>query len=343
MITIHELGHYLAGKILHFKIKQFSIGFGPALYSRTSQKTGEKFAIRLLPLGGFCEFEGEDEKDNKNPAAFNNQKPWKRIVVLLSGALTNFVVSVLILITVFLIAGMFFPSVAKVYPQSTFDSAGSALTETQLVDQQLRDGDIILEVNGVFIYTNDLSGELSKYNVGDTLTLEIVRVIDGKQERIKIDSKIGYFLDSNGKIYTGLGIGVSSANYRMGFFETLGRSFVYVFKMAGVILSFFGQLISGKQSLANIGGPITTVDVMAQVARVGFKDFIWLIGLIGINLAVFNILPFPALDGARIVFVLIEWIFKKPVNRNVEAAIHLAGIIILFAFVIVVEIFHYLV
>ena len=90
LITVHELGHYVAGKILGFKINEFAIGFGPALYKRVNKKTGEVFSIRVLPLGGYCAFEGEDE-DNPSKDAFNNKAPWRRLIVLVSGVLFNFV------------------------------------------------------------------------------------------------------------------------------------------------------------------------------------------------------------------------------------------------------------
>ncbi|MCL1901796.1 MAG: site-2 protease family protein [Firmicutes bacterium] len=340
MITVHELGHYLAAKCLGFKVKQFSIGMGPAIFSRVSKKNGEKFAIRCIPLGGFCSFEGDDENESNNPMAFNNQKPWKRIIVLISGALANIIVSILILITIFLISGMFFRPVVKVYDQSAFKPDGTV--NNFIIEEQklLKQDDIILEVDGVFLYNDEWPSELKNLEVGEKVKLVIVR--DG--ERMNVEASIGYFLDADGEIYTGLGISRGNfVTYRFGFFETLGRGFVYTFRMAGTILSVLGELIIGQQSLVNVGGPITTVDVISQVARNSFRDFIHLTGLIGINLAIFNLLPFPALDGARVIFVGIEWIFKKPVKRNVEAIIHLVGLLLLFSLVLGLEFYRYVI
>ncbi|MDE6001497.1 MAG: site-2 protease family protein, partial [Clostridia bacterium] len=97
MITVHEFGHYLAGKALRFKINEFAIGFGPKLFKRTSKKSGEAFSIRLLPLGGFCAFDGEDD-DGLNPNSFNKKAPWKRIIVLISGPLMNYILALLLII-----------------------------------------------------------------------------------------------------------------------------------------------------------------------------------------------------------------------------------------------------
>lgn len=334
MIAVHEFGHYLSAKLLGFKVKQFSIGFGKALFSKTSKKTGEKFALRIVPLGGFCAFEEDDEK----PESFNNQRPWKRIIVLVSGGLANIIVSILILILVFSISGMFFRSVEKVYEQSALKPDGTV--NDFIIDQEdlLKEGDVILKVNGMLTYEDEWPSELKDLDAGAKVNLEIVR--DG--ERMNVEAYIGYFKDSKGVPYKGLGITRGSiVTYRLGFFETLGITFEYSFKMAGKILSFLGELIIGQRSLADVGGPITTIDVISQVARNSFRDLVFFIGLIGINLAVFNLLPFPALDGGRVIFVLIEWIFRKPVNRNVESKIHFAAIVLLFGFIIALEFCRY--
>lgn len=472
MITVHELGHYLAGKALGFKIKQFSIGFGPAIFKRKSKKNGQIFAIRVFPLGGFCEFEGEDEAGNSSPEAFNNQKPWKRIIVLFSGAFANFIISILIVILVFSIGGMHFPSVAKNYEQSYVDLDGNKIKQTSELfvkeEERLKEGDIILEVGGKFQYLNtDLGKALSKFDVGENIPVTVIR--DGK--RIEVLSKKGYFVQPgydriesdkdvplykdknilseqlsmlkhkqqigiiekdgdfyyvriiinekecrgyvevkyinyipmgtikgdikdkktplyksenvlseqllmlpsgqqvdilekgdgfwriettlNNKEYSGyvraedvtdafigLGIGQGAEVYRLPFFESLGRGFVYSFKMSWEMLSILGKLVTGQIPFTDVGGPIATIGLTAEVARSGFRNLVDIIALIGINLAIMNILPIPSLDGARMVFVGIEVIRKKPVKREIEAKIHMWGIIILFTFVILADVFY---
>lgn len=401
MITIHELGHYIAGKALGFKIKQFSIGFGKALFQKTSQKTGEKFTLRIFPMGGFCEFEGEDEAGNESPQAFNNKKPWKRIIVLLSGAFANFVVSFLIVVLVFLIGGMYFPSVAKNNIQS--DKSGNPIPNYMVQEsQRLHEGDIILEVGNKFLYLNgDLNTALSKFEIGEEIPIAIVR--DGKRMDLKV--KKGYFIsplskiDSNKDIqlykdknisseqllmlkneqqieileagnefyyvkvtadnktytgyveakyifkdsYVGLGIGQGAGTYRLPFFETLGKSFVYSFKIAWAILSAFWQLITGQIGLGSVGGITATVDMTAQVARSGFRNLIDIVALIGINLAIFNVLPLPALDGGRVAFAGIEWVRKKPIKREIEAKIHMWGIIVLLGLIVVFDVSYWII
>ena len=117
LITVHEFGHYVAGKMLGFKINEFAIGFGPKIFSRTNKKTGEVFSIRVLPLGGFCAFEGEDE-DNPNPDAFNNKKPWKRLIVLVSGVLFNFLFGIITAVIFLNVNGYALPCIADFSPNN---------------------------------------------------------------------------------------------------------------------------------------------------------------------------------------------------------------------------------
>lgn len=344
MVTVHELGHYVAGKIFKFKILEFSIGFGPALFKRTSKKTGEIFSIRAIPLGGYCAFGEDDETDPDDPQAFNNQHPAKRIAVLLSGVAMNFAASLLIAIMVFISAGMFFPSVGSVLP----DDVNSAPTDPVFV---LKEGDTILAINGRFLYINgDLQSALSGIETGKTFTANIVR--DGVRMNVPLVKRAynHYDQDSPGQIAKdgegnaikseGLGITQSYTSYNLGFWESIEKGFNYCFKMAGVILSFFGKLITGQIGLEGVGGPVTTIETTANIARLGFRPLVEIVVLIGVNLAVFNILPIPALDGMRIVFTVIEWIRKRPIKRSVEAMIHLGGLIFLFGFVILADLLH---
>lgn len=332
MVTVHELGHYIAGKILNFKINEFSIGFGKVLYKKTSPKTGETFFIKLIPLGGYCAFEGEDA-DEQNPRAFNNQKPWKRIIVLLAGVFMNFVFALLIAVVIFASVGMYYPTASKLYPD--------APTQTEQVIT-LEQGDIILAVNGKELYLNgDLRKALQAIGENEEFTVTVVR--QGVKQNIQ-NIKKRYYVSENTAgeetVYFGLGILQGFESYKLGFFEAIGKGTAYCFRMAGVILGFFGDLITGKINFSQIGGPIATIDYTAQVAKMGLRPLMDIVTLIGVNLAVFNILPIPALDGSRILFILIEWIRKKPVKRELEGKIHFVGLMLLFGFVILADLFH---
>lgn len=464
MITVHEFGHYAAAKLLDFRVNEFSIGMGPALYKR-KLKNGEQFSIRALPLGGYCAFEGEDE-DNSDPRAFNNKKPWQRLIVLVAGATMNFISAVLIFCIAFCGYGQMCVQAFEV------KNSGEAYA--------LCDGDVILRLNEKTIYlSTDLAAALNGTKKGDIVSAEVMR--GGKRQKIEIrlqdtptssnlqdyggvlkslsfatiygaagvinetndkskilagdwllrydyseppktadgfsegkDGGLGetfnYFIcDESGAItecfmseayyyslpraygeqeicdaVRGLKTGdklyfflsraendsaerilvtlnadevadysqysneqclsflnisklsgqwrMTSENVRFGFFENIGRAAVYSVKNCTVSLSALWQIITGKLSVSNMSGTIGTIALTSQVAAQGFKYVLEMAGLIGVSLAVFNLLPIPALDGARAVFVIIEWIRKKPVNRKVEGIIHAVGLIVLLIF-----------
>ena len=399
MIVIHELGHYTAGKLLGFKIDEFSIGFGPAIFKRKNKKTGEVFALRPFPVGGFCAFHGEDadgalldEEGNpvidskgnvvKDPDAFNNQKPWKRLIVLFSGAFMNFLSAIVIITIYFSAYGQLLPAVVGTASidgyQNVFES-----------------GDAILSINGKqvnIMLQEDLDNAFS--GLGDSAEFVVLR--DGKRVKLKA-GKFNYCpfedgdkiyavngqkvetpypyqqladnvdtdeqitvvtarYDENGKIskttmlvkrgadgvfYSyGFGITRSLARVKLPFFLAFGRAWGFCFFIVFKILASLGALITGKAGIETAGGTITTIGMMAKVSALGFDSFLYVVAIISANLAVMNLLPFPALDGSRMLFTLIEMIFKKPVPRKVEAVIHTVGLVLLIVLAVFLDIFH---
>ncbi|MBR1971072.1 MAG: site-2 protease family protein [Clostridia bacterium] len=333
MITVHEFGHYIAGKKLGFKIMEFSIGFGPAIYKR-KLKSGEDFSLRAIPLGGYCAFLGEGEDLSTSEMSFDKQAPWKRIIVLIAGALMNFLTTIVIVVLTFGISGQYVFKVNKVLPNATG-------YESEIV---LKEGDLILSANDVDIYTTtDLSTVLNKAKEDgkDFVNLEIVR----NNERTEIKAPFRNYqstgIDQNGNQITttayGLGFSPTTSLYKFGFFETLGRSLKYCFIMAGEVLSVIGQLFTGKIGLNMLSGPVSTITITAEVASLGIRQLLELITLIGVNLAVFNLLPIPALDGCKVLLTTIEWIRGKPVSKKVEGILDMAGFIFLIGFAILVD------
>lgn len=389
MVLIHETGHYTAGKLLKFKINEFAVGMGPKILSKT-KKNGEVVSLRLLPLGGFCAFEGED-KDVPVEGAFNSQKPWKRLIVLFSGALFNFLSALLICILLFGVYGETVAVVNKVY-----DFAPA-------MNQQLEQGDIIYKINGKNVFVLD---NLSRYMTdemevtvlkpnGEQVTYkgiqrksfcsvfvselsgsyqsgerslaqnDMIYKIDGKLVSQKgdvakylyqagetctvtvfADKEYDYVLQTDvlrSKIklaeqeYNGIGMSTTYQTHKFSFGTALLRVFPYCGEVAMLVLRTLGGLITGVVGLDQVGGPISTISMTSQVVSYGFASVLALIVLISVNLAVFNLLPVPALDGCRMVFVIIEWIARKPINRKVEGYINGIGLILLLAFVVLID------
>ena len=382
MVTIHEFGHYIAGKTLGFKINEFSVGFGPAIFKKRSKKTGEIFALRVIPLGGYCAFDGEDfeeeseqkkeplfeefskeeekpleeysnsvkdeKKDEEYPEPkgekFTNQPPWKRIIVLVAGATMNYLLALFLIILTFSIYG---PTHSYVSYQGT-DTA--IVSETTLSAR-----DIVLSVDGRDIYySTDYSRALNGKKQGDSVAVEVIRYNRETQVWEEKTLSITLLCDCEFKnmsdespIYNAFGL--DRTKYYLanvadrdvtgeGFFQIIGRSFVYSWKTAGIILRSLGELLTGKIAITSMGGPGTTIGVTAQAASAGPLSALFMAAFIGVNLAVFNLLPIPALDGCKVIFCLIEWICKKPVNRKVETIIHLVGIVFLFGFAILLDV-----
>lgn len=403
MVTIHEFGHYLAGKLLGFKINEFSVGFGPAIYKKRSKKTGELFALRVIPLGGYCAFDGEDEIDDETdgeqkaetpteqtpfselaspPAAaktaeteaaansaektaekkeekdgetypepkggkFNDQPPWKRIIVLLAGATMNYILGVVLIFIMFLSFGRPLYKVTGL-PQDNEDSAQTQTVQTQTQNDgnALQSGDIVMRIEGRRLYLiTDYMAAMKGKNAGDTATVEVLRNENGALQKRTLEITLGASykdfdsLTKTSGVLKALGVTeLSSVAVKESFGVTVGDSLAYSWKEAGMVLSSLGQLVTGKISIKSMGGPVTTIKVASQQAKSGWVNFLNIASFIGVNLAVFNLLPIPALDGSKVVFCVIEWIRKKPINRKVEATIHFVGIIFLFAFAILVDI-----
>lgn len=442
MVTIHEFGHYLAGKLLKFKINEFSVGFGPALLKKRSKKTGELFALRLIPLGGYCAFEGEEDTDEPDggkaevggnagktpgpsraasperggenvgevfsdfspsgPAAeksdpqtaegsgsapvpderrepaeeracgrpeqavqagaenadetgrvaasgdgtlkFNDQPPWKRIIVLVAGATMNYLLALLILVIMF--TGLGRPRSYIMAAPSEEPAAGETAAEQS--DSLLPD-DIVLSLNGRDLYIlTDYFDALDGKKAGDAVTAEVSRLTPSltREERtlnlvLKADASFRNMTDT-ATLYAALGLdpeqaAIGFAYRKEGFWSSVGDSFVYSWKLGGTILRSLGELLTGKLGIDSMGGPVTTIRVTAEAASYNLYSFLNIAGFIGVNLAVFNLLPIPALDGSKVIFCIIEWIRKKPINRKVEMMIHFIGIIFLFGFAILVD------
>ena len=322
MITIHELGHYLFGKWLGFKIEEFAIGFGKAIFKK-KLKNGETFSIRLIPLGGYCAFKGED-KDIKDPDDFNSQKPWKRIIVQLGGVVFNFISAIIFAFILLVSFGYDIPQLKTVDDRY----ANSAI---------IKKGDVIREVDGVrisFVDDTTFAGLISSYEIGENITLTITR--DGKEMKVVVQK----YADLDDAENTAGVLGITSQAYKYNFIEALVWCIPIAAAMAWKVLAALWMLITGAIGLSAMGGPITTITTIADYSAQNIANLFVFLPFIAANLAVFNLLPIPALDGSRIIFTTIEWIRRKPIKRNVEAIIHFIGLVILFGFVIFIDIFH---
>lgn len=325
MVIIHEFGHYIAGKILKFKINEFSVGFGPKLLSK-KKKNGEVFSLRLIPLGGFCAFEGEaEESADPDVRSFVDEKPWKRIIVLLAGGVFNILSAVIFSFLFILIVGFAVPQVTRVYTPPESDTPYCYLEES----------DEIVGVNGKDInIMNTFEDLTANVKLGDTVTVTVLR--NGKE--LDIPLAVQTVVSPEGKEYDGFGF----ESTRIYDNKSVGDAFIYCIpftaKMSWTILGSFFDLICGKVAITSMTGPVGTVSMMADVAAANWRNIFILLPLIASNLGLFNLLPIPALDGSKVIFTTIEWIRGKPINRKVENYIHTIGLLLIMAFVVIIDI-----
>lgn len=343
MIVVHEFGHYIAGKIFKFKINEFAIGFGPALFKIKNKRNGEIFSVRLLPLGGFCAFAGEDgeaAEDINTEGNFNSKPPWQRIIVLFSGALFNYI-SAMIIISIFFCAfGEILPSV-----RGTYDLYADK-DMTIVAEQQLQEGDIICKIDGKNMYSL-LDSSVFTEAISDKESVDAVIIRNG--EKLTITLKKCYYIseatsqeDVAAEAKYGFGISYAFTQHKLSFFGAVGHSFGFGWDVIELIFTSVGKVFTGSAKVSEtLGGTATAIASLVEVTQHGFFAVMYAVCVLSASIAIMNILPFPALDGSKIVFCIIEWIRGKPINRKVENIIHVVGLVLLLALAIVLDILHF--
>lgn len=357
MVLIHEFGHYIAGKILKFKITEFSVGFGFPIFSKTNKKTGEKFSFRIFPLGGYCAFEGEDDNgESSSPTAFNNQKPWKRIIVFLAGVTANFITAIIFSWVLLCTTGYDVPQIVRFDQTSHINpyQVGDVITHVEgqeidfafgenyvtLVNQQRGFAKKFYEDNNI---TQENINEIEKYS----FTMTVSR--DGQYQDLTIVVYPEFEKNSKDETVLNCYVGLESGKdetpctkaYVYDAWSGFCRSFEMAFGFAWVVLKSLWMLITFQIPISEMGGTVATISTIATYASQSLSYLLVFIPLIAANLAVFNLLPIPALDGSHVLFTVIEWIRGKPINRKVESMIHFVGLCVLFGFVIIVDILHF--
>ena len=314
LITAHEAGHFLAARACGIEVEEFSMGMGPKLLQRRSGR-GTLITLRLLPIGGYCQFYGEDRKEGDR-RGFNNQPIWKRAVTVASGPLMNFAVALLVIVLYMSALGLLttVPRVGDVEPHAA--EAG------------LMAGDTLLAVNGVDV--TDVSTVLTEISgsAGENVTLHVRR---GGEE---LDVVIEPFYDEEVARYR-VGFTFAQERVRISLLQSIPFSVSYNVESVRLIVQTLKNLVFKGEGVSDVTGPVGTVYVIQEVTQQGGIDiYLELLALISVNLGVMNLLPIPGLDGSRLLFLLVEAVRRKPVKRELEGAIHGAGFILLMALMV---------
>lgn len=330
LILVHELGHFVAAKLSGVQVNEFSIFMGPALWKKQIGET--LYAVRLVPIGGYCAMEGEDGGSD-NPRSFDKAAWWKRFLILVAGAAMNFLVGVLLMIVVYLPAERIIVPVIDSFEQfATLNGADG-----------LQEGDRILKVDGEKIYVQSDFSLILSLNAGEYHDLVVERsgetvVLDNlRMEKHEVIQE-----DGTTRMLYGMNFTLQEPT----FLDKLEYAWNQSLDTVRLVRLSLQMLLTGKAGLSDMTGPVGIVQQMSEVAEASSSRFDALInmlyfgGFIAINLAVMNLLPIPALDGGRVVGLLIttavEAVTKKKIDPKYEGYLHGAGMILLLGLMAVI-------
>lgn len=368
IIFIHELGHFLMARAMKVRVNEFAIGMGPKLFSFGKKET--VYSLRLFPIGGFCAMEGEDEGvetpralggntdaaesgealeegPEETPQApdarsFSQKKVWQRMLITVAGAVMNLLLGFVLLIPYFAISTQPNAQGEVLYGTTTL----LRVPETAVSYQTgLRSGDTIVNIDGTPIISQfDLINALQSDEDG-TFDMTVRREVDGKQQKVQLDGvtfelEIDEKTGSRRLIYDFTILGVEQNVW-----TTIAEAAKTEVSLGLWVWNSLGDIVSGKYGLNDLSGPIGTVDTMSEAVtdavkndgwRAGASYMLYLCALITVNLGVFNLLPIPALDGGRLIFLIAEGITRRRVPPKVEGIINIVGLALLMLLMIVV-------
>lgn len=303
VVTWHEFGHFIMAKLSGVLVNEFSIGMGPTIYSKKKNET--LYSIRALPLGGFVSLDGEEEQ-SENVRSFYNAPLHKRALIIVSGALMNFILGFLVLLLLVGVRGKEVPIIAQFTDGSPAYVAG------------LETGDHILKLNGHEIDTwQDILEEMSQ-NHGETVQVTVQR--HEEETTVSVEPK-----ESEGRYVIGIYPSMARVSAAE-LFSTAASTFGNMFMS---LIEFLRMAFRGKVSMGDVSGPIGVATVLAEAAHRGLLDILFWLAYININLGVINLLPIPALDGGKLLFIAAEAISGKKIPIEKEASVHFIGFILL--------------
>jgi len=318
IIFIHELGHFITAKACGIKVNEFSLGMGPAIFKKTAGET--TYAVRVLPFGGYVSMEGEND-DSDDDRAFCNKKISKRFLVLVAGAVMNLLLGFLVTLGLTASSDNLATNTVAMFIENASTQASG-----------LQVDDTILKVNGRNILVeSDIVYELLRDDDG-----LVSMVVKRGGEKVELDAiQFAYETTETGNQ---LKIDFKVYGREKGFWSTISYAFKDALSTARLIWLSFSDLITGRASINDLSGPVGISQVVSEASSMGLATLLTLLAFITINVGIFNLLPIPALDGGRILFLLIEAVRGKPVKPEREGLVHLIGFILVIGLLIIVTV-----
>ncbi len=313
VILLHELGHFTVAKLVGIKVNEFAIGMGPKLLQKRKGET--QYTLRALPIGGYVKMEGEDE-ESRDPRSFNSVSPLARIAVVAAGAIMNFVLAIIVLSIV---------SFAMGDLDKPTNTIGQIIPDTPAEYGGVMEGDEFVSINNIPISTwDDLSNAIGSSSPNEELEIVIIR--DSQEEVLYIQPAL-----EEDRVMLGI-----VPEYERSIMGGIKGGFQMTATFIGLMFDFIKMIFTGGVSINDLAGPVGVINEIGNAAKMGIVNLLMLLGFISVNLGFFNLLPIPALDGSRLVFLLIELVRGKPVNPEKENFIHFVGLILLLGLMLVV-------
>lgn len=322
LIVLHEGGHFLVARLCGMRVERFSIGFGPTLLG--FKRGGTLFQIAPIPLGGFVQITGlnpNEEFDHNDPNVYPNRPRWMRLATILAGPAANYATAFVLMLVVLLTFGMPSKTQKIIEPVAGKPAAVAGL----------RAGDVLVEANGRAVNAESPISEVIHAGQGAPVTIKVLR--NGQPQTFTVTPE----RQSSGAYQVGIQIGPVDERTRVAPGTALKEALVYPYYTSVGILGGLYDMVRGKVH-ADLSGPIGITKQIAKAADRGAVDFLGMIILLSVYLGLFNLLPLPALDGGRALFLAIESVTRRRVNPRLEAAVHTAGFVLLLGVLIVVSV-----
>lgn len=326
LIFVHEFGHFIVAKKTGVYVEEFALGMGPKILKWKRKNDPTLYSIRLFPIGGFCAMAGEvseePDKKLKKDEYMCNKKPYQKFLILIAGVTMNFILAIIL----FFIQGLIWGS------SNQLSYVGLVTENSAIANSGIVEGDRIISINGVKVNTWDkIQIALSLKN--DNKYEFIVKKEDGSVKKYDVIPTIEK--NENGEEVKVFGFGAGNS-LNKGIINSIKYAFIKVYSVISSMGLIIIKLFTGALGLNSLSGPVGMYTVVGQTAKLGIQNLLYLTAYLSVNLGFINVLPFPAFDGGRIIFVLIEKIKGSPVKPEVENWFHTIGFILLMLLMIVI-------
>lgn len=327
LIFVHEFGHFIVAKKTGVHVEEFALGMGPQIFKFKRKNDPTVYSLRLFPVGGFCAMAGEVEEEKEKKLSKDkymcNKKPYQKFLILVAGVTMNFILALVL----FFLQGMIWGS------STQLSYVGLVTENSAIANAGIVEGDKIVSINGMKTNTWDkIQIALALKNDSDTYEF-VVKKEDGSINKYDVTPNIEKDKEGNEVKVYGFGAGNT---LNKGFINSIKYSLIKLYSVMSSMTQIIIKLFTGDLGLNSLSGPVGMYTVVGESAKLGIQNLLYLTAYLSVNLGFINILPFPAFDGGRILFVIIEKIKGSPVKPEVENWFHSIGFILLMILMLVI-------